>query len=86
MESAWSRWGMVCVGLTDRPDRSRQEHGDPTDWRQAGPFENEAAARTWERATLAALGSLGQAGRDRDGWRYGYVYTFRPRRVRRRAS
>jgi len=69
---------MIYVGLTDRPDRRRQEHGDPPDWRQTGPFWNEAAACTWKRTTLDALSSLGREGRDTGGWRYGYVYTIRP--------
>ena len=70
---------MIYVGLTDRPDGRRQEHGDPSDWRQVGPFRDEGAAHAWKRATLVELGAIGRrARRDEDGWQYGYVYTIKP--------
>jgi len=76
-EEMGRRGAMIYVGLTDHPDGRRQEHGDPLDWRQVGPFPNQRAARTWQRATLAHLGDFGRAGRVEDEWRYGYVYTIR---------
>jgi hypothetical protein len=62
------------VGLTDDPERRRQEHGNPADWKQL-TFDSEAAARLWEE-TLLNGGYRGGTGGA--GWRYGYTYTITP--------
>ena len=60
------------VGLTDHPQRRKQEHGNPTDWDQQA-FSSETQARDWE-ARMLALGYKG--GKGGEGWRYGYTYTI----------
>ncbi len=64
---------MKYVGLTDEPDRRRQEHGNPSDWYQK-IFNNEYEARIWEKEMLAKPGYTGGPGGE--GWRYGYIYTI----------
>jgi protoheme ferro-lyase len=64
---------MKYAGLTDDPVKSKQEHGDPVDWRVEKTFAAEEEARKWEKGTLA-LGYQGGAGET--GWRYGYTYTI----------
>jgi len=60
------------VGLTDDPDRRKQEHGNPSDWYQTQRFTSEKAARDWEKQKLdnGYLGDTGGAG-----WHYGYTFT-----------
>jgi hypothetical protein len=67
---------VVYVGLTDDPQRRREEHGDPTDWQQTGPFPQQAAAHEWERQQIRLRGR--QGGRDGTGWKFGYWYTITP--------
>jgi hypothetical protein len=59
------------VGLTNDPDRRKQEHGNPRDWWQR-TFTSEAEARRWEKDMLAK-GYDGDTGGG--GWRYGYTFT-----------
>ena len=61
------------VGLTDDPDRRRQEHGNPTDWEQT-QFSTEVKARAWEKKYVGKPGYEGDTGGA--GWRYGYWYTI----------
>lgn len=63
----------MYVGLTDKPEQRKQEHGTPTDWKVYGPFQTELQARNWERQALASGYKGGTGGK---GWRYGYVYTI----------
>jgi len=60
------------VGLTDDPDRRRQEHGSPPDWKQT-EFATEEAARAWEAKYVGNPGYKADTGGA--GWRYGYWYT-----------
>ncbi len=63
------------VGLTDDPERRRQEHGNPANWGQTPtPFASEAAARAWEKSYVSQSGYQGGPGGT--GWRYGYWYTI----------
>lgn len=62
------------VGLTDHPDRRRQEHGNPADWEQTGPFMFESQAREWEASYVGKPGYQGGGGGS--GWHYGYWYTI----------
>jgi hypothetical protein len=68
------RLASMYVGLTDEPDRRKQEHGNPADWRHCA-FSSEAQARAWEKRMLAQGYRGGPGG---DGWRYGYTYTITP--------
>ena len=52
---------MKYVGLTDDPDRRRQEHGNPSDWWQRS-FSTEAEARRWEKEMLSRPGYTGNPG------------------------
>lgn len=61
------------VGLTDDLERRKQEHGNPVDWKTAGPFLTEEAARIWEKQYVGKPGYLGDTGGA--GWKYGYWYT-----------
>ena len=63
---------MKYVGLTDFPNKRREEHGNPSDWQQR-IFSTESEARAWEKAMLA-LGYKGGPGGE--GWKYGYTYTI----------
>jgi len=68
------------VGLTDDPDRRRQEHGNPPDWQQTDTqFATEADARAWEAKYVGRPGYQGGTGGA--GWRYGYWYTITPSTV-----
>lgn len=64
------------VGLTDDPDRRRQEHGNPPDWEQS-EFQTEAQARAWEGRYVGKTGYQGGPGGP--GWRYGYWYWITPK-------
>ncbi|HEC78678.1 MAG: hypothetical protein ACTSQ8_12710 [Candidatus Helarchaeota archaeon] len=66
---------MKYVGLTDDPVRRRQEHGDPSDWKQWS-FNSEDEARRWEQQMLSLPDYTGGPGGE--GWRYGYTYTIKP--------
>lgn len=66
---------MKYVGLTDDPDRRRQEHGNPSDWWQR-KFDTEAETRKWKKDMLSRPGYTGNPGGE--GWRYGYTYTITP--------
>lgn len=71
---------MWYVGLTDDPERRRQEHGSPRDWTvRPGQFDGEAEARDWERIQLARPDCKGGPGGS--GWRFGYWYTITPHTV-----
>lgn len=64
---------MKYVGLTDEPERRKQEHGNPSDWWQRKrKFETEESARDWEKEMLSR-GYDGDTGGK--GWRYGYTFT-----------
>jgi len=63
------------VGLTDAPNRRREEHGSPPDWEQTN-FVSEAAARAWEAKYVGKPGYQGGPGGA--GWRYGYWYRITP--------
>ncbi len=63
---------MTYAGLTNDPSRRRQEHGNPTDWKQI-PFTSEAQARQWEKDMLKGGYKGGTGG---DGLKYGYTYTI----------
>ena len=63
----------MYVGLTDDLERRRGEHGNPTDWKEYGPFQSEQAARNWEKSAIASGYTGGPGGA---GWRYGYTYTI----------
>lgn len=64
---------MKYVGLTDDPDKRREEHGNPEDWWQR-TFSTEKEARDWEEDMLSRPGYKGGTGGE--GWRYGYTYTI----------
>ena len=66
------------VGLTDDPDRRRQEHGNPPDWDQA-EFAAEEQAREWEKRYVGKPGYQGGPGGG--GWKFGYWYTITPETV-----
>ena len=66
---------MTYVGLTDDPERRKQEHRDPSDWRQCS-FSKETDAREWEKDMLAMPDHSGGSGGE--GWRCGYTYTITP--------
>jgi len=57
------------VGLTDHPERRRQEHGNPPDWQQT-EFSAEEKARAWEAKYVNTPGYQGGTGGR--GWRHGY--------------
>ncbi len=40
------------AGLTDDPERRRNEHGNPSDWRIEKEFISELPARLWERGKI----------------------------------
>lgn len=61
------------VGLTDDPDRRRQEHGNPPDWKQT-KFTMEAEARAWENKYVGKPDYQGGTGGG--GWQYGYWFTI----------
>lgn len=61
------------VGLTDDPDRRREEHNNPRDWSIEGRFTSEREARAWETRESSRPGHCGGGGGS--GWRYGYKYT-----------
>ncbi len=64
------------IGLTDDPNRRWQEHGNPPDWHQTGPFRSEVHARAWESEYLGRPNYQGAPGGT--GWRYGYWYRITP--------
>lgn len=63
------------VGLTDDPERRRQEHGNPPDWQQT-EFATEEAARVWEAKYAGKPGYSGGSGGA--GLRYAYWFTITP--------
>ena len=63
---------MRYVGLTDNPERRKQEHGNPAEFRAVREFMSEAIAREWERKMLAQ-GYEGDTGGA--GWRHGYTFS-----------
>jgi len=64
---------MKYVGLTDDPERRKQEHGNPADFRVVRDFTSEAIAREWEKQMLAQ-GYEGDTGGA--GWKYGYTFSI----------
>lgn len=64
---------MKYVGLTNDPDRRKQEHGNPPDFRVVRQFQSEIEARVWEKQMLAR-GYRGDTGGA--GWKFGYTYTL----------
>lgn len=64
--------GNTYVGLTDDPERRKQEHNNPRDWKIEKRFASEAEARTWERGEISRPGHCGGGGGS--GWRFGYEY------------
>ncbi|NPU85517.1 MAG: hypothetical protein HPY65_13655 [Syntrophaceae bacterium] len=67
---------MKYAGLTDDPERRRQEHGNPKDFLVVMEFESERVARLWEVAMLRQ-GYKGDTGGK--GWKYGYTYSVTPK-------
>ncbi len=63
---------MRYVGLTDDPDRRKQEHGNPKDFRVVRKFKTETEARKWEKEMLAK-GYKGDTGGK--GWKHGYTFS-----------
>jgi predicted GIY-YIG superfamily endonuclease len=63
---------MRYVGLTDDPNRRKQEHGNPKDFRVILNFSNEIEAVKWEKGMLAR-GYRGDTGGK--GWRHGYTFS-----------
>lgn len=59
------------AGLTDKPERRKQEHGNPSDWWQR-QFDDEDEARDWEK-DKHDNGYEGAGGGE--GWEYGYTFT-----------
>ncbi len=64
---------MIYVGLTDDPDKRKEEHGNPHGWWQCS-FPTEEQARKWKK-TMAAIPGI-MSGYSGKGWRYGYTYTI----------
>ena len=64
---------MKYVGLTNDPERRKEEHGNPSDW-WTRTFSTETGAREWEKKMLEKPGYKGGPGGD--GWKYGYTYTI----------
>ena len=62
---------MRYAGLTDDPERRKQDHGNPRDFRVVRELSSERQGREWEEQMLAQgyKGDVGGAG-----WRYGYTY------------
>ena len=63
---------MRYVGLTDDPERRKQEHGNPKDFRVVRTFEIEKEARKWEKEMLDK-GFEGDTGGK--GWKHGYTFS-----------
>ncbi|MHC4720132.1 MAG: hypothetical protein ACYSYT_06625 [Planctomycetota bacterium] len=63
---------MQYAGLTNDPERRKQEHGNPADFTVVRQFTSQIEARDWEVAMLAS-GYAGDTGGA--GWRYGYTFT-----------
>jgi hypothetical protein len=72
---------MRYVGLTDHPERRKEEHGDPSDFKIVRKFPSESAARKWEKSLLAQ-GYNGDTGGA--GWQYGYTFSNTSRTLRRK--
>jgi len=70
----------LYVGLTDHPERGREERGSPADWQTYGPFHSEAAAQRWERMMESLPGYTGTG--QGSGWRFGFTYSAHPRQAR----
>ena len=66
---------MIFAGLTDDPARRKEEHSNPTDWKQR-TFPTEAEARKWLKELLEKPEY--ETGAGDLGWRYGYTYKIRP--------
>jgi hypothetical protein len=66
---------MKYIGLTDDPNRRRQDHGNPYDWWECS-FTSEDEARAWEKDMLSNPDHTGIPGGE--GWRFGYIYTITP--------
>lgn len=65
--------GDTYVGLTDDPERRKEEHRNPADFRVERNFGMESEARAWERRESSRLAHCGGSGGA--GWRVGYKYT-----------
>ncbi len=64
---------MRYVGLADKPERKRSEHGTPPDFRVMRRFGTEEKARRWEKEMLTR-GYEGDTGGA--GWHFGYTFTL----------
>lgn len=64
--------GALRVGLTDAPEATKQDLGNPAGWQLFGPFHSENAALRWREA-MAALPGCAFAPAC-DGWRFGFYY------------
>lgn len=64
---------MRYVGLTDDLEKAFKKNGQPSRWRQIGPFASQVEAEYWKEKMISA-GSLG--AREDSGWHYGYTYTM----------
>lgn len=71
---------MRYVGLTDDPERRKEEHGGPPDFKVVRRFSSKSDAIEWEKSLLAQ-GYDGDTGGA--GWRYGYTFSKRLRRKRK---
>lgn len=67
---------MRYVGLTDDPERRKQEHGNPADFLVVKEFDTDRQARLWEAVLLRAVYKGDTGGK---GWRYGYTYSITPK-------
>ena len=61
------------AGLTDHPDRCRQEHGNPVDWKIEKEFGTVLQSRIWEQQMHHAGYEGGRSGPE---WGWGYTYTI----------
>jgi hypothetical protein len=65
---------MRYAGLTDEPERRKQEHENPRDFRVMQQFTSETSARQWVRRMLNQGYEEDTSGK---GWKYGYTFSIR---------
>ena len=65
---------MRYAGLTDEPQKSKRQHGNPRDFRIIQQFTSEMAARQWIKRMLAQGYEQYTAG---ESWKYGYTFSIR---------
>ena len=64
---------MRYVGLTDNPERRKQQHRDPPDFGVVREFASEDTARRWE-SKMVTHGYSRDMGSE--GWRFGYTFSL----------